>query len=110
MKANAKYTALEILVACGVEKPEEKIGKMRVRIAGISGIVKPDHLIKIQAGTEKIDVVVGVDTFELKLEGDNEESVVSDEAKVVIEGKAKELNKLAQEVADKKAEKEEKTE
>ncbi|MFA5768357.1 MAG: hypothetical protein WC871_02315 [Bacteroidales bacterium] len=59
-----KLTALEILTGAGVEKPEEKIGAMRVRIGGVRGIVTADHKIAIQPGVEKLDVMVGDEAFE----------------------------------------------
>jgi hypothetical protein len=96
MKANAKYTALEILKEAGIEKPEEKIGKMRVRIAGIAGIVKPDHLIKIQAETKKIDIIVGQEVKAIEIEGDEAEMIVSEAAKIAIEAEGKILNKKAE--------------
>lgn len=68
MKANAKYTAIEILTAAGIEAPETKIGKMRVRIAGVTGIVKPEHTIKFQPGTKEVEIIVGQDVTTLKLE------------------------------------------
>lgn len=90
MKAG-KYTALEILkalnkatfkVATHAEmdeegnetpvfadvKPEDVFGKYRVRIAGLRGIATPDHVINLQAGTEKVEVMVGTETYELTLE------------------------------------------
>lgn len=52
-----KYTALEILELAGIENASQKIGKVRVRIAGIRGINNPDHIINIQEG--ETQVVVG---------------------------------------------------
>jgi hypothetical protein len=68
MKDNTKYTALEILTEAGVKDPETKFGKMRVEIGGILGIVKPDHIVGVTAGTKKLDVVVGVEPYTLKIE------------------------------------------
>ena len=81
MKANTKFTALELLTAAKVEKPEEKFGKGRVRIAGVAGIVKPNHLITLGKDVKKVDVIVGIDKFEVVLEGSEENFVVSEEAK-----------------------------
>ena len=96
MKANTKYTALEILTEAGIEKPEEKIGKMRVRIAGIAGIVKPDHLVKIQSGTEEIDILVGEEAVKVKIDGDQSEQEVSEAAKVALEARGREATKKAE--------------
>lgn len=60
-----KYTALDILKIAGVETPEEKIGKVRVRIGGVP-VRKPDTLVNVQdnkelaliVGNEKIDVTL----------------------------------------------------
>ena len=88
MKTNTKYTALEILKEAGIKSPETKFGKMRVRIAGISGIVKPEHLIKIQAGTKKIDILVGEEVKSLEFEGDEKASIISKLAKEVLNTKS----------------------
>jgi len=104
MKANTKYTALEILTLSGIEKPEEKFGKVRVRIAGIAGITKPDHLIKLQAGTKEFDVIVGEETKTVKIEGDEETSVVSEGARVSLDNKGVEAIKKFEDLAKVKAE------
>lgn len=87
MKTNTKYTALEILKEAGIKKPEEQFGKVRIRIAGIAGIVKPDHLIKIQPETKSIEIVVGEEVFNLKFVGKSKHSVISDSAKKVLDTK-----------------------
>ena len=87
MKANTKYTALEILTEAGIETPEEKIGSMRVRIGGISGIVKPDHLIRIPTNTKEIDIIVGQETITVPIDSENEEIVVSEGPQAAIEAK-----------------------
>ena len=96
MKTNTKYTALEILTAAKIVDAEAVFGKMRVRIAGIAGIVKPDHLIKIQSGTKEIDIIVGVESYKVAFEGDEKEQAVSDAAKVSLEAKGKESTKKAE--------------
>jgi hypothetical protein len=53
-----KYTAKELVEKAGFENVE--FGKDRVRIAGIRGIVSPDHKIKINS--EEVDVTVGNET------------------------------------------------
>jgi hypothetical protein len=103
MKNNTKYTAIEILKLAGIEKPEEKIGKMRVRIAGIAGIVKPDQLIKIQPGTTEVEVIVGQETATIPVEK-NEEAAVSDAAKATLEAKGKIATKQAEAIAKAKVE------
>jgi hypothetical protein len=89
MKTNTKYTALEILKEVGIKKAEEKFGKMRIRIAGIAGIVKPEHLIKIQSETKSIEIVVGDEVLDLKFVGKSKHSVISDSAKEVLNNKVK---------------------
>ena len=79
MKANTRYTALEILTAAGFEDPTV-FGKMKVIIAGVRGIVTPNHVITIQAGTKEIDVVVGIEVKKLTFESDEESRLVSEEA------------------------------
>lgn len=102
MKANTKTTVLEILTAAGVEKPEEKLGAVRVRIGGIP--VNKDQLIKVQPGTKTIDVIVGVDKHQVTIEGDEEAFTVSDGAKVMLEAKGAESTKKAEELQKAKAE------
>lgn len=87
MKANTKYTALEILTAAKVENAAELFGKMRIRIAGIAGIVDLNHLIKIGAGVENIDIILGTDKLQVKIEGAEEEFVVTEEAKNALKAK-----------------------
>ena len=97
MKANGKYTALEILQEAGIENPQDKIGKVRVRIGGISGIVNPDDLITIQPNADKIDIIVGNETKELNFESSADEREVSEKAKLALEAKAEKIkvqNKL----------------
>lgn len=94
LKRNTKYTAKEILTAAGLN-PDEVLGKIRVRISGISGIVKPDHLIKVQPGTEKLDLIVGMDAYEVELEdavvaeGEPVTTTISEDAKLALDKKAK---------------------
>lgn len=80
MKANTKYTALEILESAGFKDAKDKIGKFRVSIAGISGIVSPDYIINIQPETKEIEVVLGQDVKMLKFKGIEKESIVSEKA------------------------------
>lgn len=70
MKANKKYTALELVTAAGFEDVE--FGKIRVRIGGIRGIVTPDHVIRVTPGTTEIDVMVGNEVKTVTFEGDEE--------------------------------------
>jgi hypothetical protein len=83
MKANAKYTAKEILAEAGVENLDEVFGKLRVRIAGLRGIVSPDHVIKIPTGTKSLEVIVGNDAFDVTLDGDEKELAFSEEVRKV---------------------------
>lgn len=104
MKANTKYTALEILTEAGIEKPEEKIGKMRVRIGGLSGIVKPDHIIRVPSGTKEVSVLVGQETATIPVEEDSEDAAVSESAQVAIEAKGQKATENAEALAEAKAE------
>ena len=97
MKAYTTVTAIEVLKEAGIVKPEEKIGKMRVRIAGVAGIVKPDHRIKIQPGTKEIEVIVGTESYKVAFEEGEAEQAVSDEAKVALEAKDKKAEESVEE-------------
>ena len=76
MKANTKYTALELLTAAKVVKPETLIGKVRVRIGGLP-VNKPDHVINVTPGTTELAVLVGQDDYTIAFDGDEAESAVS---------------------------------
>lgn len=104
MKSNGKYTALEILTAAKVRDPQDAFGFYRVRIGGIAGITRPEHLIKIHGGMQTLSVVVGNEKYELKLEKESEETVISDAAKEVLEAKGREASKAAEELQKAKAE------
>ena len=93
MKSNAKYTALEILTAAEIVDAPVLFGKVRVRIAGIAGIVKPDHLIKIGPSVKVIDIIVGTEKYEVKIEGVEEEFVVTEEAEKALAAKGIEVTK-----------------
>jgi hypothetical protein len=103
MIANKKYTAIEILTEAGIEKPEEKIGKMRVRIGGIAGIVKPGHIIRIPAGTKEVSVIVGQETATIPVGDDSEDAAVSEGAQKAIEAKGAEATENAEAIAKAKA-------
>ena len=103
MKGNTKYTALEILTAAGVEKPEEVLGKMAVNIAGISGIVSPNHVVLINPGTEKIVVIIGNESKEVAIDGEEEEQTASEGTKKVLKAEGKiESEKIAAREIEKK--------
>ena len=55
----SKYTAKEILAIAGVEKPEDVVGKMRVRIGGIS-VRELDKIVNVKG--ESVDVLIGTET------------------------------------------------
>lgn len=108
MRANAKYTAREILTAAGVENPESKFGKMRVVIAGLRGIVNPDYQVSIPAGSKSLDVVVGNENFTVELEEGDEDRLISEGAKKAGEAKAKKVEQQNLELAKAKKEAREK--
>jgi hypothetical protein len=86
--ANTKITALEILNEVGIKKAEDVFGKMRVRIGGISGINKADHLIVIPANTTNLEVIVGNELYDLELvKGRNDIADVSEGAQAATEAK-----------------------
>lgn len=97
---NTRVTALDILEECGVEKAEEQFGKVRVRIAGLAGINRPDHPIKIPANVTHLEVIVGTKVYELELSQGNEKSnkdvfEVTPRAKAQAEAIGKEVSKQA---------------
>lgn len=105
MKTNARYTAKELIEAAGLDVSQ--VGKVRVRIAGIAGIVSPDHLVRLQPETKEVEVIVGTDTKMVQLEDGADEPEVSEEAKKALEAKGKELTEKAEKLAkEKKAAKE----
>ena len=83
MKANAKYTVLELLNAAGVKKPEEAIGKIRVRVAGVP-LNNPNAVLTVQSGTKKVEVIVGVDKHEIVFDSDQKDRVVSEASHEVL--------------------------
>jgi hypothetical protein len=89
MKANTKYTALELLKEAKIKNPESKFGKVRIMIAGIAGIIKPDHLIKIQPNTKSIDILIGNENVSLKIDGSEKSSCVSKLAKEILNKQSK---------------------
>lgn len=100
---NTKVTALEILKEIGIKNAEDKFGKIRVRIGGLSGINTPDHLVKIQPNTRAIEVIVGTDVYELNLADGNAQdnkniATVTENAKSVLEKKGVEATKKAEEL------------
>lgn len=104
MKANTKYTALEILKEARVPGAEKAFGKVRIRIAGIHGIVKPDHLIRFQPDAKRVEIVVGADSYELKLEKGGKNAHFSDEAVIALEAKGEESTRKSEELQKAKAE------
>ena len=62
MIANNKYTALEIITEAGFEAPESAFGNARIIIGGISGIVNPDHEIRVSEGTTELECIVGIES------------------------------------------------
>jgi hypothetical protein len=72
--ANSRVTALDILEELGVANAADKIKNVRVRIGGVAGINKPEHLIAIQPEVTHLDVLVGTDFYELELAEGNAEN------------------------------------
>lgn len=107
MKTNTIYTALEILTIAGIEKPEEKIGKMRVRIGGIP-VNKPDHLVYVSPGSEALIIIVGIESFDVSLESGPEEKEISTGAREKLDKDGVEETKKAEKLAEEKKSAEEK--
>lgn len=94
IKQTGKYTALEILEEAGVPNAGAVIGTEAVVIGGISGIVKPDHLIRV-AGDQPLDILVGDTPYQLDVEKPSKkelsEGVISNEAKKALDDKGKKI-------------------
>lgn len=101
MKSGAKYTAAEIVSELGY-KPEEIIGKVRVRIGGLP-VNRVDHLVVVQAGVEKLDVIVGTERTEVELEKAEKELFVSQDAKDALEMKGAKASEQARKMQEAKA-------
>lgn len=107
IKANAKYTALEILTEAGFTKPEDLLGKFRVIIGGLQGIVTADHIVKIPTDTKELEVVVGIEVKTIKIKQESEDTEVSEGARIKLEAEGKinaekaEHNQQVKEVARK---------
>ena len=70
MESGKIYTAqevLEILVATDKTAKMPVFGELRVRIAGVRGIVTPEHRIHIQKGVKSIEVVIGNEVYNLEV-------------------------------------------
>lgn len=91
MKANTKYTAIEILTEAGVEHPEDKIGAVRVRIGGLP-VNTPDHVINVSAETTELNIIVGTDELTVPVDEGEEEREISEGARTAldVEGQAQE--------------------
>lgn len=83
MKANAKYTVGELVTEAGY-KPDDVVGKVRVRIGGIpcNDVAK---VVTIQPDTKELEVIVGEEVKTIKFDGEEKETVVSEEAHSVLE-------------------------
>jgi hypothetical protein len=92
MKANAKYTALELLESVGRKfeidgkkvSARDAFGKAPIGIGGLA-IVQPTKLITVQPETDFLSAYVGVDVFQIDFEGDHEERIVSEAARKVLD-------------------------
>jgi hypothetical protein len=96
MKTNTRITAGEIISSVltpdsQFKTIEEIFGKVRVRIAGISGIVTPEHIINIPTGVKEIDVIIGNESTKITFEGDNEIKQQTDKASEALKAKGTEV-------------------
>lgn len=101
--ANTRVTALDILKECGLENAESLFGETRIRIGGIAGISDPNRLIKIQPGTEVIEVIVGTDIYDLELAKGNKEDnenifTISEHAQEVTEEEGRQATEQAEQL------------
>lgn len=90
------YTALEIVKLTGVETPEQRFGKERIKIDGIAAR-EADKLINTQDAT-KVHVQVGADTFDVDLpkqDAPSEAVTKAREAKGAEASKAFEASQIA---------------
>lgn len=101
MKAVTKITAGEVLQELGYDKPENYIGKMRVRIGGIP-VRSPYDLFNIQAATDTLQVIVGDKIHDIDTTENNEERVVTSGAKQVLKVHGEEATKRAEELQARK--------
>lgn len=81
----AKYTALEVLTAAGVENPESIFGKLGISIGGIV-VNTPNHLINI-VGDSKVNVRVGKESIDIDMP-EREEVSEAVKAAIVEKGNA----------------------
>lgn len=68
-----KYTSLDLLKLAGVENPEDKIGKVKVSIGGVT-VNKPDHIINIQ-DEKTVECLVAGKKFVAKIVKQTEEEI-----------------------------------
>ena len=101
MKSNTIATAAEILISLGYEKPEDYVGKMRVRIGGIP-IRSVQHLVRFPSVAETVEVIVGDKVHEIDVKETNEEPVVSPAAKQVLKKHGEEVTKQSEEMQERK--------
>jgi len=102
-KANKKYTALEILKIAGVENPEDKFGKFKIRIAGLRGISSPNHLITIQPTTDQVDILVGDKVYSINTTENEKTRIVTEEVTKHEESKAEDKAARVEDLKVKKA-------
>lgn len=93
-----KYTVQEVIEAAGFDKLDD-YKSARITVAGVQGVNEPDRLIKLQPGT--YDVVVGNETKQVEVTDD--EFVISDSARKVLDAKGAERTEAAEKLAQNKA-------
>ena len=106
LKRNTKYTAKEILTEAGIGELDKVFGKLRVRIAGLRGIVTAGHVITIpENAVSPMPIVVGNEAFEVELSDEVAENrAITPEAKKTIEAKGKKMTEKANAVKEIKKE------
>jgi hypothetical protein len=93
---NTKCTALDILTEAGIKDAESLFGTTRIRIGGIAGIVKPDHLIRIPTETKTLEVIVGNSVHDVKIRQTRIDIPdVTEAAQLVIEEKGRQATAQA---------------
>lgn len=102
MKANTKYTVAELITEAGY-KPEDVVGKVRVRIGGIP-VNDPAKVITFQPEVKKVEVIVGTEAVELEVEGVEKVHTISEGARASLDAEGVETSKQVEAMQKAKAE------
>lgn len=106
IKANVKYTAVELLAIAGIKNPESKFGKAKIRIGGLSGINTPNHIIRVGAEAKEVEVICGDDKVMLTVAEVLPEANVTKNAKAALEEKGRQLAESQEQTTEEEPEEE----